>query len=669
LVIEGSRVTTPSARDRLGYRPDIDGLRALAVLAVVGFHLFPHAVPGGFAGVDVFFVISGYLITRIIVEATDAGTFSYLKFYAHRSRRIFPALVLVLVTTVALASLVLPPEEVERVGRHVVAGALFSSNFALWHETGYFDAASSTKPLLHLWSLGIEEQFYLLWPAMMLLMSRARRHRLASVIAIGIASFAVNVLTVGPNPTAAFYSPASRAWELMIGAAVGLASLDARWGRAPQPWREAASICGMGLIVAAIARFDAHLPFPGWYALVPTLGAALTISAGRDSWINRRVLAHKGAVGIGLISYPLYLWHWPLLVLLRRVTDDHGPAGAATLTGATVVVLLSFLAAYATYRFVELPLRRPPLARVAKRASLALAGAAVFGVVAVAWPVSNYGDDPDTLVAREAHRDWHSPKSNDAVYFATKGPGGPVVVFLGDSHMEMYYPTIKHAAETQAPVPVVAFSTHGGCAILPTVYPEVCAGAYARAMKLAALPSVRRVVIASKWDMYGFDDPGSKTPIDARRVFGLLAHDIEKLRRLGKEVVIIAAHPNAPEGDPELLAAHLRIGLLGTRAPTRFAPSFPRAVFEKRAALANGWLRKVASETGARVIDPADFLCSAVACPTTDERGKPLRIDANHLRPFAVARYLTYVPALVVVQPRVASPPRHRHARDYANGR
>jgi peptidoglycan/LPS O-acetylase OafA/YrhL len=666
LGIERSRVTTLGTHGKLGYRPDIDGLRALAVLAVVAFHVYPHAVPGGFAGVDVFFVISGYLITRIIVEATDAGTFSYVKFYAHRARRIFPALVLVLLTTLALASLVLPPEEVERAGRHVIGGALFSSNLVLWHEAGYFDAASITKPLLHLWSLGIEEQFYLLWPATMLLLARARRYRLASVVAIGIASFVVNVLTVGPDATAAFYSPASRAWELMIGATIGVASLDSRWGGATRPWREAASIGGMGLIIAAIASFDAHLPFPGWYALVPTLGAALTICAGRDTWINRHVLAHKPAVTIGLISYPLYLWHWPLLVLLRRVTDDHGSAGGTTLTGGMVVVLLSFLAAYGTYRFVELPLRQRALAPVAKRASLALAGTAMLGVVTLAWPVSNYGDDPDTLTAREAQRDWQSPKSNEAVYFATKGAGGPTIVFLGDSHMEQYYPTIKQMAEAQAPVPVVAFSTHGGCAILPTVYPEVCSGAYARAMKLAALPTVRRVVIASKWDMYHFDDPTSKTPVDAQRVFGLLTHDIRKLRRLGKEVVIIASHPNAPEADPELLAAHLRIGFLGTRAPTRFAPSFPLAVFESHAALANGWVRKVASETGARVIDPAEFLCAAAACPTTDERGKPLRIDANHLRPFAVTRYLTYVPELVTLEPRAAGTPSHPRAGSYA---
>lgn len=660
-----SRVTPTRTRAKLAYRPDIDGLRALAVLAVVGFHLFPHAVPGGFAGVDVFFVISGYLITRIIVEAADAGTFSYLTFYAHRARRIFPALVVVLLVTMALVSLVLPPEEVERAGRHVAAGALFSSNFVLWHEAGYFDAASTTKPLLHLWSLGIEEQFYLLWPATMLLMARARRHRLAGVIVIGVASFAINVLTVGHDATAAFYSPASRAWELMIGAAVAVASLDARWDRAALPWREAASIGGMGLVLAAIAFFDAQLPFPGWYALVPTLGAALVISAGSDTWIGRRVLGHAGAVGIGRISYPLYLWHWPLLVLLRQATDAGGPAGA-TPAGAMVVVLLSFAAAYATYRFVELPLRHRSLVPIAKRASLALAGTAIVGALAVVWPASSYGDDPDTLIAREARRDWHSPKSNEAVYFATKGTGGPAIVFLGDSHMEMYYPTIKQAAEAQAPVPVIAFSTHGGCAVLPTVYSEVCAGAYARSMKLAALPSVRRVVIASKWDMYHFDDPTSRSSVDARRVFGLLARDIRMLRRLGKEVVIIASHPNAPEADPELLAAHLRVGFLGTRAPTRFAPSFPLPVFQKHAALANGWLRKVASETGARVIDPAEFLCSGAICPTTDERGKPLRIDANHLRPFAVTRYLTYVPELVVLAPRAAGAPRHQPPGHYA---
>ena len=637
----------PPPRYQHGYRPDIDGLRALAVLAVVGFHVLPNVVPGGFAGVDVFFVISGYLITRIIVTSADAGRFSFLTFYAHRARRIFPALVLVLLATMTLSSLMLTPDEVERVGRHVVAGALFSSNIALWREAGYFDAASSTKPLLHLWSLGIEEQFYLLWPAIILLLSKARRHRLAIVIAIGVASFAVNVLTIGPDPTAAFYSPASRAWELMIGAAIGIASLSAGRWRPTQAWREGASIAGMGLIVAAFALLDGHLAYPGWYALAPTVGTALVISAGGDTWINRRVLAQRSAVAIGLISYPLYLWHWPLLVLFRRVTDEHGTAGGTSPSGALLVVVLALLAAYLTYRFIELPLRRRPLMRAARRASLALAGTAMLGAVAVAWPVSNYGDDPDTLVAQAAHRDWQSPKSNDAVYYVSKKRGAPVIVFLGDSHMEQYYPTIEQLVEAEVPRPVVAFSTHGGCAFLPTVYARVCAGAYARGMKVASLPTVRRVVIASKWYEYDFGDRGSTAPIDAPRVFGLLTQDIRTLRQLGKEVVIIASHPNAAEDDPELLAAHLRVGSLGTLAPTRFAKSFPLSEFEKRSALANGWLEKVATETGARLIDPAPYLCPSGVCRTMDENGKPLRTDAFHLRPFAVTRYLTYVPELV----------------------
>ena len=634
---------------RPDYRPDIDGLRALAVLAVVVFHALPALLPGGFVGVDLFFVISGYLITGIVVRGSDAGRFGLLEFYARRARRIFPALALVLVATMALGALVLPAHENTALGRHVVAGALFASNLLLWREAGYFDAASATKPLLHLWSLGIEEQFYLLWPVVLLLLARVRRYRIAATALLALASLALNVATVPGDAAAGFYSPAQRAWELLAGALLALQSRDGRVAL-PARWRHAASMLGLLLVSAAILAFTPATPFPGWTALLPVTGAVLLVAAGEDAWINRRLLAHPALVSVGLVSFPLYLWHWPLLVLARRA---HG-AEAGTLT-VMIAAGVSIAAACATYRLLELPIRRPALMATAPRAAIALGITAMLGGVVA---ISRADFDRDALVAEAARNDWETPNGIRAVYYASSARRDPDVVFLGDSHTEQYFPAVKRALAAQPSPATVAFSTHGGCPVLPAFDPAVCGAVYARAMALAARPSVRRVVIASAWDIYHADSVARRgyrmSPARMAEHFAGLADDVARLRAAGKEVVLIGPHPHSPLADPELLAAHTRIGRLGTRAPTRFASSFPLEAFKVRTAFVDDMLRRVSVRTGASLVDPSEVLCPRRECFTTDERGVPVRKDADHLRPFAAVRYLAYVPALVRVPARDA---------------
>jgi peptidoglycan/LPS O-acetylase OafA/YrhL len=630
------------------------------VLAVVAFHAVPQWLRGGFVGVDVFFVISGYLITGILVQANDAGTFSFVQFYARRARRIFPALVLVLLATVALGALLLPEHENMRLGRHVVAGALFSSNLLLWREAGYFDVASAGKPLLHLWSLGIEEQFYLVWPAAILLLSlpRLRKYRLPATVLVALASFTLNVGTVGHDVTADFYSPATRGWELMIGAILAMVSSPGGGLRLPKPWRDATSAGGALLVLAAIVWFTARTPFPGWHALVPVIGAAMIVGAGPDAWLNRRFLSHPMAVSVGLVSYPLYLWHWPLLVMARRASGA-GPGAPALAPGATIaVVVLSIVAAYGTYRLLELPIRRPALVPVASRVSLALAAMGVLGAI---MSVSRADVDRDTLLARQARNDWATPKSDFAVYFVTASHRDPRIVFLGDSHAEQYYPSVKHVIDGLSPAPTVAFSTRGGCPFFPTFLPSTCRGAYLRGMRLASSPTVQRVVIVSAWDMYAANgDQGEEfhlSPAELRESFDSLERDVARLRALGKDVVLIGPHPHAETADPELLAAHRRIGRFGTTTPTTFATSFPLSAFRERTRAVNEDLARLVARTGASFIDPATVLCPAGRCRTMDDDGTPIRKDSNHLRPFAAVRYLTYVPALLTLPASIADQP------------
>lgn len=332
------------------YRADIDGLRAIAVIFVVGFHAFPEQIPGGFVGVDVFFVISGFLISTIIFGGLENDSFTYSEFYARRIRRIFPALILVLSATAIFGWYELLADEYKQLGKHIAAGVGFVSNFAFWSEAGYFDNIAETKPLLHLWSLGIEEQFYLIWPALLLTAWQRRLNFLPIIVGIAIVSFGANIYLAKTNATAAFYSPASRFWELMLGGMLAYVSLH-RPAYLPKTsnWQ---SIVGLALIVFTGAFFNQHHPFPGFWALLPTLGVVLTISAGSNSYLNRALLGSRPLVAVGVISYPLYLWHWPLLSL-ARILENGVPSPATQIA----LVALATALATATYLFVEKPIR------------------------------------------------------------------------------------------------------------------------------------------------------------------------------------------------------------------------------------------------------------------------------------------------------------------------
>src|SRR4051812_3603420 len=292
------------------YRPDINGLRAVAVLLVVAYHAAPSLVPGGFIGVDVFFVISGFLITGNIIRDIDHSTFTFLNFYARRFRRIVPALLVVLTAVWALGSYVLLPAEMLNVARHIVAGATFTTNLVLWKEAGYFDAAAEAKPLLHLWSLGIEEQFYLIWPPLLLLASTLRVRRAAVIGFLLFASFTLNVVLVSHHAIATFYLLPTRLWELMIGAAL------AQYQNGSNPpklvaRRLADGTAAVAIIVLVAVAFliNGRSTFPGWWALAPTVTTALLILTGERTWVGRSMMSWKPAVLVGLISYPLYLWH------------------------------------------------------------------------------------------------------------------------------------------------------------------------------------------------------------------------------------------------------------------------------------------------------------------------------------------------------------------------
>ena len=343
------------------YRPDIDGLRAIAVLSVVFFHAFPSWIQGGFVGVDIFFVISGYLISTIIFENLDRGTFSFHEFYARRIKRIFPTLLLVLVSSYALGKFLLLIDEQKQLDKHIAAGASFVSNIALWHETSYFDNSAESKPLLHLWSLGIEEQFYIVWPLILWFAWRQKLNPMIVTIAVASISLYLNVDGISKDTVATFYSPQTRFWELLCGSLLAWFTIQKNKmilsnNKFSKFHTEATlnlfSIFGTLLLGYGIFGINKNFLFPGWWAIVPVAGTMLIILSGPKAWINHKILSNKLAIWFGLISFPLYLWHWPLLSF-SSIINSGTPDRFIRITSVLLAVLLAWL----TYRFLERPIR------------------------------------------------------------------------------------------------------------------------------------------------------------------------------------------------------------------------------------------------------------------------------------------------------------------------
>ena len=344
------------------------------MLSVVAFHAFPAWIKGGFIGVDVFFVISGFLISTIIFENLDRGTFGFADFYARRIKRIFPALLIVLIASYAFGWFALLADEYKQLGKHIAAGAGFVSNFVLWSEAGYFDSSAVTKPLLHLWSLGIEEQFYIVWPFILWLAWKRNFNLLTLTILVGLVSFYLNLNGIKKDAVATFYSPQTRFWELLSGSIIAWFALYKenafadyklridRW-LAKVVYREAedadgktlidaVSFLGALLLAYGFWRITKDVNFPDKWAVIPVLGAILIIVAGPEAWINRTILSNKFAVWFGLISFPLYLWHWPLLSF-ARIVESEVPSHNIRIAAVFFSILLSWL----TYKLVERPIR------------------------------------------------------------------------------------------------------------------------------------------------------------------------------------------------------------------------------------------------------------------------------------------------------------------------
>lgn len=445
------------------YRRDVDGLRALAIIAVVLYHAFPALLPSGNIGVDIFFVISGYLISQLLIRQFVKSTFSFRDFYNRRIRRIFPALLCMLVVVSIMGWMFLFPSEYAQLGRHIGGGAGFFANLLLYTEVNYFDKSAVYKPLLHLWSLGVEEQFYVIWPILLYLF----RHRLRSVPALIstllVASFLVNLRLDNTMPVAAFYWPTSRVWELLVGTLVVhiLANPSIRQRLFFTPII-AHTISGVGItmLVASMFLANGEASYTSHRALIPIAGAILVIVAGERAWFNRVILANPVMVWIGLISFPLYLWHWPLLSFAHFFTNSE-----PSIVMRIGLVGLSLLLAWLTYAYLEKPLRQGHLRTFPTQYFMYATFA--FGIVGyfligtgIFAPINR--NAPDASTTAPAAITTSTPLCNDietnylvtCIHHQRSNETTEDYVFIGDSHAEVL------AAGNTIPQSTTAFAVH-----------------------------------------------------------------------------------------------------------------------------------------------------------------------------------------------------------------
>ncbi len=665
MIVQQSHLSHPK------YRPDIDGLRAVAVLAVVAFHAFPNWVRGGFIGVDVFFVISGYLISTIIFENLDRGTFSFTEFYARRIKRIFPALLLVLIACFVFGWFALMADEYKQLGKHIAAGAGFVSNFSLWNEVGYFDNSAETKPLLHLWSLGIEEQFYIVWPLLLWFAWKRKFNLLTITIVVAIASFVLNIKGIKHDMVATFYFPQTRFWELLSGSLLAWITLykkdtfanvklklDYWLSRIVHSEKQEAdgktlsnvlSFIGLLLLVYGFWRINKELSFPGKWALAPVLGAVLIITAGSKAWVNRIILSNKVAVWFGLISFPLYLWHWPILSF-ARIVESEVPSRNIRIAAVALSIALAWL----TYKLVERPLRFGKHSK-AKVAVLVV-------LMAIVGYVGYNNFSRDGLPFREFNKKFitysesikvpNRAKECFEIPYAYKKNGdwfcnlgdisSPVEYFAyGDSHALSLIPALEEfAIESKLRI---QFTGTSGCPSLlgiqsirgeSGIEKYNCKELNERIFNYVKTSGIKSVILANRWTYYveSLSRPAEFNPIardlslpidkasSTRDLLWAVENTVSRYSSIGVKVIFVEDNPQQIYEPKDVL----RKGRGNESDYLKMSVSTDEHIRNQK--LVNDALRS----SGAKVINLDDILCNETICPLV-ANSKFLYSDDDHL--------------------------------------
>lgn len=632
-----------------GNRRDIDGLRALAVIPVVLFHFGFSTFSGGFVGVDVFFVISGFLITSILFREINAQRFSFVDFWARRARRILPALSVVMLVTLALGWLLLTAKDFSELGRTVRYQSLFISNILFMREDGYFQPASDLKPLLHTWSLAVEEQYYIFFPLLMVLLMRHIRHWRWVLFAVLLVSFGLNIVYIERKPDMAFFSLPTRAWELLCGAM--LAVLPAR-KQAVQPWLyQIVGLAGLAAVLLAVLTFDRETVFPGWAALLPVLGAtALIWSGGQGSTWAGQLLSARVFVWVGLLSYSLYLWHWPVYVYANAISID----GIQPLEAAGWILLALGLA-WLSWRFVELPFREKRL--LAGRRPVLVAGLLAMAVLAVTGTLVRSQDGfPQRLTGKSLEyaqaQEWRqgqmkcmlvtSDKNRDkACLLGDKQDVPATQLVWGDSHAAALLPAIKNGADREGR-PVWLYSMSACPPVLSDDPRQQCKDFNDKTMEQVRHLGIKDVVLASNWSLYvyGHENGDRKVLLNPRddmaqaeaRMAAAIKARVAAIRETGAQVWLFKQIPLQRKGVVDRLTSLARVG--------RSAEGLGRPLEEHLARqhyLNNVFDAMSAADPGVHVIDPTPMMCPDKIC-SIEINGHSQYRDEDHLSDAGSAR-------------------------------
>jgi peptidoglycan/LPS O-acetylase OafA/YrhL len=626
-----------NASAALKHRNDIDGLRAVAVISVLLFHARIFHMLGGFVGVDIFFVISGFLITTLILQDIHKDRFSILSFYERRGRRLLPALLLVLFLTTLAANQFLLPYDARDYGRQLLATLFFSSNLLFARQTGYFDAPAEMKPLLHTWSLAVEEQFYILYPLFLYLVTRFFRRRYALAISLVAAgSLALSVHNMSSHSAGNFYLPFGRAWELLIG---GLLAVKILPELRSKIWANLLGLLGLALIGYSVFAFSPATPFPGFNALYPCVGAALIIYSGSVDTLVARALSLKPVVFIGLISYSLYLWHWVIIVFTKYALVR--PLTSLETAG---VVVSSIVLAAISWKYVELPFRgknalgtRPVFFSAAALASLLLCvyGGLVFKTHGLP---SRFSGEARLLVEGSEDTWKRADECNGQICHVGPNGGRDEFILWGDSHAGALAPAIEQIAQDQNLSGWVAYK--GACAPLLGLqrYDQDvdCRGFNDSVLDHIKSHHIKNVFLHGRWGLYTeavrykqeLGGPALLTP-DLRKdenyaeFAQLVDSTLNQLHALDLNVVIIASVPEVGVNVPTALTRAYMSG-----KPLEVAPRV--ADFNQRQSRAFQVLRESAAKYSIPIVYPDKLLCNASDC-LVEKDDRPFYSDDNHL--------------------------------------
>ncbi|WP_237054917.1 acyltransferase family protein [Microbulbifer sediminum] len=648
-----------------GYRRDIDGLRALAVLPVVFAHAGLPGFSGGYVGVDVFFVISGYLITGILVREIRQGSFSLANFYERRARRILPALFAMLTACTLASWFVLPPDLLEGYARSLLSTILFASNIWFWRNSGdYFGASAEWEPLLHTWSLAVEEQFYVFFPLLLCLLARRNGRILAVVAGLSFASLGASAWATQALPFANYFLTPTRIWELGLGALLAMGAIPHCRRRVVL---ELAAAAGLAAIAYSVVAYDEATPFPGLAALLPCGGAvALIWAGGQQRVLAARLLSLPVFVGVGLVSYSLYLWHWPVLVFTRFALGG----AELPLLSALLAVGLAAILAYLSWRWVEKPFRRRGGRWDSRRAIGRAAGAAALVLVLAAVTINSGkgfpGRLPADLLAVYTEAVERTPRQERCMgrlpgeglcRFGDKMAGDAADVLIwGDSHAGAFLPGFDLWVRERSLTGLAAVKS--ACPPLLGVVradkgrSHRCDRFNQQVMEfLEARDDLGTVILVARWAqaVEGTPAPGEggdnavlERSGDAREGDGdsdqagnaavvrkSLADTVRRIRATGRRVLIVKGVPEVGFSVPLAVINAEFIGTSLERAPTR-------EEVERRNRRANLIIDTIAEELGAEHVSPVPELCTSDC--QIQERGVPLYRDDDHLSTYGARK-------------------------------